>query len=67
MSPAVYVQTSDATENEVIAFSRAGGGALAPLGRYWAPTRRKPNKGSHAPAQAVAPARHPANRVARPS
>jgi 6-phosphogluconolactonase (cycloisomerase 2 family) len=34
MSPAVYVQTNDATGNEVIAFSRTGGGALAPLGRY---------------------------------
>src|SRR5206468_8745022 len=34
MSPAVYVQTNDATANEVIAFSRAGDGALAPLGRY---------------------------------
>ena len=34
MSPAVYVQTNDATGNEVIAFSRAEDGALAPLGRY---------------------------------
>jgi len=34
MSPAVYVQTNDATANEVIAFSRAGDGALAPLGPY---------------------------------
>jgi len=34
MSPAVYVQTNDATENEVIAFSRAEDGALAPLGRW---------------------------------
>ena len=34
MSPAVYVQTNDATANEVIAFSRTGTGALAPLGRY---------------------------------
>src|ERR1700760_438265 len=34
MSPAVYVQTNDATGNEVIAFSRTGNGALAPLGRY---------------------------------
>jgi 6-phosphogluconolactonase len=34
MSPAVYVQTNDATENEVIVFSRAGDGALAPAGRY---------------------------------
>src|SRR6201997_1388304 len=34
MSPAVYVQANDATANEVIAFSRTGDGALAPLGRY---------------------------------
>jgi 6-phosphogluconolactonase len=34
MSPAVYVQTNDATKNEVIAFGRAEDGALAPLGRY---------------------------------
>ena len=34
MSPAVYVQTNDATDNEVIAFARADDGALAPLGRY---------------------------------
>src|ERR1700745_653528 len=34
MSPAVYVQTNDATANEVVAFSRTGDGALAPLGRY---------------------------------
>jgi 6-phosphogluconolactonase len=34
MSPAVYVQTNDATGNEVIAFSRAEDGAVAPLGRY---------------------------------
>ena len=34
MSPAVYVQTNDATANEVIAFSRTQDGALALLGRY---------------------------------
>lgn len=34
MSPAVYVQTNDSAGNEVIAFSRAKDGALAPLGRY---------------------------------
>ena len=34
MTPAVYVQTNDATGNQVIAFSRAEDGALAPLGRY---------------------------------
>ena len=33
MSPAAYMQTNDATENEVIVFSRAEDGALAPLGR----------------------------------
>jgi 6-phosphogluconolactonase len=33
MSPAAYVQTNDATENEVIVFSRAEDGALAPRGR----------------------------------
>ena len=34
MSAAIYVQTNDASENEVVAFSRAEDGALAPLGRY---------------------------------
>src|SRR5262249_8664568 len=34
MSAAVYVQTNNATENEVIVFSRADDGALAPVGRY---------------------------------
>jgi 6-phosphogluconolactonase len=34
MSPAVYVQTNDASGNEVIAFSRTDEGALAPLSRY---------------------------------
>jgi len=34
MSPAVYVQTNDATGNEVIAFGRAEDGALAPQGRH---------------------------------
>src|SRR5215468_957361 len=34
MAPAVYVQTNNATENEVITFSRAEDGTLAPLGRY---------------------------------
>jgi 6-phosphogluconolactonase len=33
MAPAVYVQTNDANGNEVIAFSRAEDGTLAPLGR----------------------------------
>ena len=35
MSPAVYVQANDATGNQVIAFSRAEDGALAPQGRYF--------------------------------
>ncbi|HEY2125710.1 MAG TPA: beta-propeller fold lactonase family protein [Streptosporangiaceae bacterium] len=34
MSRTVYVQTNDATENEVVTFSGADDGALAPLGRY---------------------------------
>jgi len=34
MSAAVYVQANNATENEVIVFSRADDGALAPVGRY---------------------------------
>jgi 6-phosphogluconolactonase len=34
MSPAVYVQTNDATDNEVIVFSRAGDGALALAERH---------------------------------
>ena len=34
MSAAVYVQTNNATENEVIVFSRAEDGSLAPAGRY---------------------------------
>jgi 6-phosphogluconolactonase (cycloisomerase 2 family) len=33
MSAAVYVQTNNATQNEVIMFSRADDGALAPVGR----------------------------------
>ena len=34
MGPAVYVQTNDAAENEIVAFSRAEDGTLAPIGRY---------------------------------
>jgi 6-phosphogluconolactonase len=34
MPPAVHVQTNDADENEVVTFSRAEDGTLAPLGRY---------------------------------
>ena len=32
MAAAVYVQTNDATENEIVAFSRAEDGTLAPFG-----------------------------------
>jgi 6-phosphogluconolactonase (cycloisomerase 2 family) len=34
MAAAVYVQTNDAAENEIVAFRRADDGSLAPLGRY---------------------------------
>src|SRR3954451_22301415 len=34
MNPAVYVQTNDAADNEVVAFKRAEDGLLSPLGRY---------------------------------
>src|SRR6516162_6859432 len=34
MGPAVYVQTNDDAENEIVAFRRAEDGTLAPLGRY---------------------------------
>jgi 6-phosphogluconolactonase len=34
MSDAVYVQTNDAADNEVVAFRRTDEGTLAPLGRY---------------------------------
>ena len=34
MSAAVYVQTNDAADNEVLAFRRSDDGGLAPLGRY---------------------------------
>ena len=34
MSDAVYVQTNDSADNEVLAFRRTDDGALAPLGRY---------------------------------
>jgi 6-phosphogluconolactonase len=34
MPPAVYVQTNDAADNEIVAFGRVEDGALAPLGRY---------------------------------
>jgi 6-phosphogluconolactonase len=33
-APAVYVQTNDATQNEVLAFGRRDDGGLAPLGRF---------------------------------
>ena len=34
MTAAVYVQTNDAADNEVLAFLRSDDGALAPLGRF---------------------------------
>ena len=34
MNPAVYVQTNDAADNEVVAFKRSEDGSLSPLGRY---------------------------------
>jgi hypothetical protein len=34
MGPAVYVQTNDAAENEIVAFGRVEDGTLAPIGRY---------------------------------
>jgi 6-phosphogluconolactonase len=34
MTPAIYVQTNDAADNEIIAFTRADDGKLTPLGRY---------------------------------
>ena len=34
MSPAVYVQTNNATENEVIVFGRAEDGSLALMGSW---------------------------------
>jgi 6-phosphogluconolactonase len=34
MNPAVYVQTNDAAENEILSFRRGEDGTLAPLGRY---------------------------------
>src|SRR3954451_20473203 len=33
-APAVYVQTNDATQNEVLAFERRGDGGLGPRGRF---------------------------------
>ena len=34
MNPAVYVQTNDAADNEVVAFKRSEDGSLSRLGRY---------------------------------
>jgi 6-phosphogluconolactonase len=34
MPAAVYVQTNDATANEIVAFARSDDGTLSPLGRY---------------------------------
>ncbi len=34
MTAAIYVQTNDASDNEIVAFSRSEEGQLAPLGRF---------------------------------
>jgi 6-phosphogluconolactonase len=49
MPPAVYVQTNDAAENEIVAFDRAEDGALAVLGRY--STGGRGTGGRHLPSQ----------------
>jgi 6-phosphogluconolactonase (cycloisomerase 2 family) len=49
MAPAVYVQTNDAAQNETVAFGRAEGGMLAPLGRY--PTGGRGTGQPHLPSQ----------------
>jgi 6-phosphogluconolactonase (cycloisomerase 2 family) len=49
MPPAVYVQTNDAAENEIVAFGRAEDGALALLGRY--PTGGRGTGERHLPSQ----------------
>lgn len=46
---AVYVQTNDAAENEVVAYRRSGDGALHPLGRYG--TGGRGNGMPHLPSQ----------------
>jgi 6-phosphogluconolactonase len=49
MLPAVYVQTNDAAENEIVVFGRAKDGALALLGRY--PTAGRGTGERHLPSQ----------------
>ena len=49
MAAAVYVQTNDAAQNEIVAFSRADDGSLAPLGRY--PTGGRGTGEPHLPSQ----------------
>ena len=46
---AVYVQTNDADDNEVVAYRRAGDGTLRPLGRY--STGGRGNGKPHLPSQ----------------
>jgi 6-phosphogluconolactonase len=46
---AVYVQTNDAAENEIVAYCRSGEGALRPLGRY--STGGRGNGMPHLPSQ----------------
>jgi 6-phosphogluconolactonase len=48
-SMAVYVQTNDATENEVLAFERRAGGRIAPAGRF--PTGGRGTGQPHLPSQ----------------
>ena len=49
VATAVYVQTNDATENEVVAFGRREDGQLAPLGRF--PTGGRGTGEPHLPSQ----------------
>src|SRR3954452_12270235 len=48
-SVAIYVQTNDAENNEVLAFERRGDGVLAPLGRF--PTSGRGTGKPHLPSQ----------------
>src|SRR5207247_448768 len=56
---AVYVQTNDADDNEVVAYRRSGDGALHPLGSYGT-GRRAPRPGAREPRTTGArPSRRP--------
>jgi 6-phosphogluconolactonase len=50
MTAAVYVQTNEATSNEILAFSRSEDGTLVPLGRY--ATGGRGTGEAHLPSQA---------------